>query len=60
MPPTPDTLLDHPALAGRTVYVRRGVRWEAYLVRLEGGLLPAAGVCSPGTTLEGWRPLSAA
>jgi hypothetical protein len=35
-----DTLLDHSALAGRTVYVRRGPRWETYVVRAGGGLRP--------------------
>lgn len=34
----PDTLLDHAALAGRTVFVRRGPRWETYIVRPQGGL----------------------
>ena len=36
--PMPETLLDHPALAGRTVLVRRGPAWESFIVRREGGL----------------------
>lgn len=41
----PTTMLDHAALAGRTVFVRRGPRWETYIVRPEGGLIPGqAGV----------------
>lgn len=37
---SPETLLDHSTLAGRTVFVRRGPRWETYIVRPEGGLSP--------------------
>jgi len=48
----PDTLLDHAALAGRTIYVRRGPRWETYIVRPEGGLSPRRGI-SP--ELHHWR-----
>lgn len=39
----PDTLLDHAALAGRTVFVRRGPRWETFIVRPGGGLSPEQG-----------------
>lgn len=50
----PDTILDHPALAGHTIYVRRGPRWETYVVR-DGGLAHEAG---PGTQAPAasWRP----
>jgi hypothetical protein len=48
----PDTLLDHAALAGRTVHVRRGPRWETYVVRPEGGLSPTRGVIPE---VHGWR-----
>jgi hypothetical protein len=50
----PDTLLDHPALAGHTIYVRRGPRWETYVVR-DGGLAPQACVGSPAPAAS-WRP----
>ncbi len=36
----PDTLLDHPALAGHTVFVRRGGDWQRFVVRQAGGLVP--------------------
>ncbi len=39
-PASPETLLDHPALAGHTVYVHRGAEWERWIVRREGGLEP--------------------
>lgn len=52
---SPDTILDHPALAGRTVYVRRGPRWETFVVRRDGGLAPET---RPGPQLSAssWRP----
>ncbi|HWA56160.1 MAG TPA: hypothetical protein VG692_02845 [Gemmatimonadales bacterium] len=36
--PAPDTILAHPALAGRTVLVRRGRVWAAHLIQAEGRL----------------------
>ena len=54
---SPDTLLDHPALAGHTVYVRRGAEWERWIVRGEGGMEPRP-AARPQTlnwrTPEGW------
>jgi hypothetical protein len=49
----PDTLLDHPALAGQTVYLRRGPRWETFVVRAGGGLTPAPRPADPVPT--SWR-----
>lgn len=36
--PKPDTILAHPALAGRTLLVRRGPHWAAHLIQSEGCL----------------------
>jgi len=47
------TLLDHPALAGQTVYLRRGPRWETFVVRAGGGLVPAPQPAEPPPT--SWR-----
>jgi len=38
MSPSPDTILAHPALSGRTIHVRRGRGWETYLIQSEGAL----------------------
>lgn len=37
----PDTILAHPALAGRTLLTGRGNRWTAWLIRPEGSLAEA-------------------
>jgi hypothetical protein len=50
----PETLLDHPALAGRTVFVRRGPAWESFTVRRGGGLSPIAGPAGQPPR-HGWR-----
>lgn len=34
----PDSLLAHPALAGRTLLVRRGGQWAAHLIDSQGSL----------------------
>ena len=34
--PKPDTILAHPALAGRTLLVRHGARWAAHRLDAEG------------------------
>jgi hypothetical protein len=36
--PAPDTILAHPALAGRTLLRRQGQRWAAYVIQPEGCL----------------------
>ena len=49
-----DTLLDHPALAGHTVFVRRGGDWQRFVVRQAGGLVPDPCQSTLGSSL-GWR-----
>lgn len=34
----PETILAHPALAGRTLLVRRGAHWVAHVIQPEGRL----------------------
>lgn len=50
----PDTILAHPALAGRTLLVRHGTRWAARLIDPQGDLGKAEPVaCDPADHI--WR-----
>jgi len=56
MSPTerPDSILMHPALAGRTLIVRRDRGWAAYAIQPEGGLGDARPLDSDPTA-QAWR-----
>jgi hypothetical protein len=60
MSPTerPDSILMHPALAGRTLVVRRDRGWAAFDIQPEGGLGDGRPLDSDPTALA-WRGGSA-
>ena len=52
--PAPDTILAHPALAGRTLLLRQGSRWAAHVIQPEG-CLGEAHILDTDPTLHVWR-----
>lgn len=52
--PAPDTILAHPALAGRTLVIHRNGRWAAHEIQPQGCLGEARTIDSDPTA-QTWR-----